>query len=231
MFDQSLINSLSNKYSLPPEEVVALAAGGIEQAASEALGMPLMLRGDGSFVAYGKVIQREELTSQVERFVSYRLETVLAAASEQRKFEAAIKMENTLVWGFPQYRTSKSGDVRMTVELEEEYLGYTGYGALPKKEHGKYKLAGAKAWYVNHVDRNDHRILILNRTSIKLPELLIFKFARQAGIICKVKCLKRVPGAYSQVAVSKTLPERLLADISKELSGEIIKTSTWIERR
>ena len=208
--------ALAEKFSLPPDEIRVFAATAIEQAVGEAMHMEVYLQPDGSIKASGRTIEKYELTPALERHAQFRLEAILQDASDQRRWESAIRLENTVVYGEAQYQ----GD-RIIVHTTCGFVGHTTKDALPKREQGHYRLGGKKAFYVNHVSRVDKRTLILNRTSISLPELLIKNLAAEGGVICSVKCLKRIPGAYSVVRLSREIPQNIITAVQIELNEEI----------
>jgi len=99
----------------------------------------------------------------------------------------------------------------------------------PKHERGKYRRGDYYYFYVSLVktvmtNKNIPGIsIILSRTSIKLPALIIQKQITNEGInMLKITCVKRHAGLYSIIKTSSRIPEKVLKYTSKELGGEKI---------
>ena len=182
--------------------------------------MECFLQLDGSFKTSGRTILQSELSPAVRRHALHKLGEMLAAISIERRWEGAIRKENSLVWGMPTYRDNGK---RLIIETSCGYVGHSNPLALPIHERGAYKLAGKTAFYVHHISRNDGRTLILNRSSIRLPELIMKQFCTEAGIIARLTCTRRVIGSYSEIKASRSIPATIITRAEKELRGEKIR--------
>lgn len=134
------------------------------------------------------------------------------------QFDAAIRVENTLVWGEAQYRP---GQDHLIVRMDDQYVGYVNSKALPPAERGAWKLAGIRAWYVNHVSRDDRRTLVLSRSSVQLPALLTESLCASFGVDVSTKCIKRVFGAYNVIKSDKVIPDAVIKMVKNELKEDL----------
>ena len=103
MFKLEDIDILAKQHELPHAEVEIYASTALEQCLSEALRMQCFLQPDGSFKASGRTIEQYEFTSAIQRHATFRLQNMLEDAAATRRFEAAIKLENSVVFGECQY--------------------------------------------------------------------------------------------------------------------------------
>lgn len=231
MFDYT---ALATQYDLSRQQVQLYCMAAMSESLSEAFHADVICRPDGEILLRAGEIERRrikqtDLTSQIKRLVLHRIETTLSAASERRKFETAVRKENSVVFGECKYT-----DTGVSVYVEGDggqnlYVGFAKYSALPVRERRKWSLIGRRAWYVNRASRTEKGLLILNRDSIQLPGLLIEKLAWLEGVFVQAHVVSRDPGKACKVMLSNPVPGSVLAAVRKEL-GEAVYDAVKVKK-
>jgi len=108
---------------------------------------------------------------------------------------------------------------------------FCGRADVPLRERGKLAPPQKQWFYVKSARVADHQGLarieiFLSRTSARLPELLLARALMVHGkcvTLPLLKCVRRIPGALSEIESSMPLDKGTLAAVGMALGGEIIR--------
>lgn len=118
---------------------------------------------------------------------------------------------------------------RIIVDIpNSEFTGFCHISHQPPSERGRYLTGDYISFYVLKAvpvlrDTVPDVEIHLSRTSIKLPELLLkdeLHALNREDI--KVKCIKRISGAYSLIRASARCPVEAIRSVSEELRERVV---------
>jgi len=133
-------------------------------------------------------------------------------------------------------RIDADGALFVSLEIADCYRRLILAGICPTRfqpihERGRYTYGSVKEFYITSVvpvmvnGRSTKVRILLSRTSRELPRLLLQERSRVLGI----RCLKRIPGAYSCIMTPARIPKEVINSVGKELEEHlhvsILKTS------
>ena len=128
-------------------------------------------------------------------------------------------------------RIASDGSLFVYLEIADCYRRLILAGVCPLRcqplhEQGLYNIGSVKEFYITSVlpvmiNRRSTKVrILLSRTSKELPRLMLQERSRISGI----KCLKRIPGAYSSIETPARIPKNVINSVGKEL-GEHLNVS------
>jgi len=125
-------------------------------------------------------------------------------------------------------RIDADGALFVSLEIADCYRRLILAGVCPTRfqpfhERGRYTCGSVKEFYITSVvpvmvNRRSTKVrILLSRTSRELPRLLLQERSRVSGI----RCLKRIPGAYSCIMTPARIPKDVINFVGKELEEHL----------
>lgn len=125
-------------------------------------------------------------------------------------------------------RIGDDGSLIVTLEIADHYRRLILYGICPARfqashEREHYRPGTVKEFHITSVvpvmvNHRSTRVRVhLSRISRELPRLLLQERSRIAGI----RCLKRIPGAYSSIVTPTRIPKHIINSVGKELKEHL----------
>lgn len=243
------IGELAEIYGLPEETVEDELLDAISQSLTNFFGYEVDAVLDGSGVPeiygypdiHGEIEVRQIPISRINKQIVQRIKghfteslvrkRIFQEYSYLRNFSGSI-LEGTIL------KAVKGGPLFVKLHHDEPLLGSAGHiGCCPfrnqtPRERGTYRLGEVLAFHVLNVspvvsDGVPRIDIVLSRNSRGLVEGLLLKQihgeprAPEMANKVKIKCVKRIAGAYSVIANGFSLPRHVVESVSNELKESI----------
>lgn len=125
-------------------------------------------------------------------------------------------------------RVDGNGSLIVVLEISDNYRRLILSGICParfqpKHERGSYLPGTVKEFHITSVvpvmvNHKSTRVrVLLSRISKELPQLLLQERSRIYGI----RCVKRIPGAFSSIVTPSRIPKDIINSVGKELEEHL----------
>ncbi len=125
-------------------------------------------------------------------------------------------------------RIGDDGSLIVNLEIADHYRRLILSGICPNRfqashEREHYRPGTVKEFHITSVvpvmvNHRSTRVRVqLSRISRELPRLLLQEHSRIAGI----RCLKRIPGAFSSIVTPTRIPKHIINSVGKELKEHL----------
>lgn len=243
--DDIWLEELEDKYGLTPDVIKETVVDAISKSLSKIFRCEVEAIWDGKGIeiykfrdtSQGLEVQKlsmDALKKNIFRAIRYEIARELSKKKVLSEYELAKDMTGTVVGGYVKEMSRE----KILVDIEGK--GFTGVcyrSHQPPRERGQYKRGGYYSFYVLRVEpvlinRIKPELEIrLSRTSKSLPEGLLQKELRDMGLDTKVKCRRRIAGAFSYITTSQKIPKEAILSVSKELKERIIVSYVRKEKK
>jgi len=234
----SLPAEILTESGLPTDEAMDAVEVAIAKALTGALRSNVCVKIDAQLeiVAYpygnGEPIKicLDDINGKLRRHLLYQIKLEL---QKRRTLNEADRLKELRGYSAPGEisRIAEDGALIVSLEIADYYRRIILCGFCPTRfqshhELGRYTIGSVKEFYISSVvpvmvnERYSRVRILLSRTSKELPRLLLQERSRISGI----KCLKRIPGAYSCIVTPKRIPKDVINSVGKEL-GEHLHVS------
>ena len=176
------------------------------------------------------MLSLDAIDRKLRRHLLYQIELEM---QKRRTLNEANRLKELRGYSAPGEisRIAEDGALIVSLEIADYYRQMILGGVCPARfqplhERGRYAIGSVKEFYISSVvpvmvNKKYSRVrILLSRTSKELPRLLLQERSRISGI----RCLKRIPGAYSNIVTPKRIPKDVINSVGKEL-GEHLHVS------
>jgi hypothetical protein len=176
------------------------------------------------------VIPTEAISRKLRRHLLHQIELELQKRRTLIEAERLKELRGTVAPG-EITRIAADGALVVTLEIADCYRRLILTSECPTRcqplhERGRYLIGSVKQFYITSVvpvmvKRRSSKVrILLSRTSMELPRLLLQECSRISGI----QCWKRIPGGYSDIVTPTRIPKDAINAVGKEL-GEHLNVS------
>ena len=176
------------------------------------------------------VIPTEAINRKLRRHLLHQIELELQKRRTLIEAERLKELRGAVAPG-EITRIAADGALVVTLEIADCYRRLILAGECPVRcqplhERGHYLIGSVKQFYITSVvpvmvNRRSSKVrILLSRTSMELPRLLLQERSRISGIQCR----KRIPGGYSDIVTPTRIPKDVINSVGKEL-GEHLNVS------
>ncbi|WP_028842909.1 hypothetical protein [Thermodesulfovibrio yellowstonii] len=232
------ITELSEKYEIPFEEAVEYAENWLSFALSEYFGLDIQvyLKGKCSILVFfqSKVEElkiykiKKEALKHAKEYLEYRFQCLHA----YKVFEDARKVVKTVVYAkvirtINQTVYARFHNPHAVTEGGRVLIGSCPLEHQTPKERGTYREGMILPFFVTSVrgivDGKVPRVIItLSRNSISLPEVLLREILQSNGIFTRIRAVRRIAGAYTEIHAEEKIPKEFIKQVSQILKEGII---------
>ena len=172
-------------------------------------------------------ISLDDINGKLRRHLLYQIKLEL---QKRRTLNEADRLKELRGYSAPGEisRIADDGSLIVSLEIAEYYrqlvlCGFCPARFQPHHELDRYCIGSVKEFYISSVvpvmvsKRYSRVRILLSRTSKELPRLLL----QERGRISGIKCLKRVPGAYSTIVTPARIPKDVINSVGKELEEHL----------
>lgn len=238
------IAELAKKYRLPERQVKESVKQSISESLSQAMGLEVEthINGHGlkmySYRYRNGVPTQEEidpgnLKKPIIRHLRLNIANKLETLSVLYAYQFASAIRHTLVEGTIRKKDEDTKTIHIDLALENSIGAYESVTAVcgpegqPQHERNSYRLGQTMWWYVSKVEAvrtNGVPVLdiSLSRRSAQLPALLLKKrYEETSTIPCDFTCIRRIPGAFSKMLLTRRIPKEIITSVVKELGEQL----------
>ncbi|MDD2735963.1 MAG: hypothetical protein PHF56_18675 [Desulfuromonadaceae bacterium] len=172
-------------------------------------------------------ISLDAINGKLRRHLLYQIRLEL---QKRRTLNEADRLKELRGYSAPGEisRIADDGALIVSLEIADYYRRLILCGICPARfqpfhELGHYSIGSVKEFYISSVvpvmvnKRYSKVRILLSRTSKELPRLLLQERSRIAGI----RCIERVPGAYSSIVTPGRIPKEIINSVGKELEEHL----------
>lgn len=231
----SLPAEILSESGLPTDEAMDAVEVAIARTLTDALRSHVCVRIDGhlEIVVYPTgdeepvKISLDDINGKLRRHLLYQIKLEL---QKRRTLNEADRLKELRGYSAPGEisRIADDGTLIVSLEIADHYrrlvlCGFCPVRFQPHHELGRYSIGSVKEFYISSVvpvmvnKRYSKVRILLSRTSKELPRLLLQERSRIAGI----RCLKRIPGAFSSIVTPLRIPKHIINSVGKELKEHL----------
>ncbi len=233
-FSNSVINELSEKYRLQEwiikdtiEEVVSLSL-------TKKLGFEVGVMFMGSSLDIwtfddieAKQISLTGIQTSVAEEIKHNITSALLKRSVLEDYDRFKDKIRTVVYGTIIKYHSSGAILVETDSISDRVIAICPMSSQTPKERGHYRVGDVLPFYITNIEpvyeKETPKLEIrLSRNSRGLPEGLIKNELIDSNREAKVRCIKRIAGAFSEIKSSERIPKKCVKKISDELKERII---------
>ena len=172
-------------------------------------------------------ISLDDINGKLRRHLLYQIKLEL---QKRRALNEAERLNELRGHSAPGeiFRIAEDGALVVSLEIADYYRRFILCGVCPVRfqphhESGRYSIGSVKEFFISSVvpvmvtKRYAKVRILLSRTSKELPRLLLQERSRIAGI----RCVERIPGAYSAIVTPARLPKEIINSVGKELKEHL----------
>lgn len=231
------IDEISDKYGVPEWAVKEEIEKAFSHVLSNRLGQEIEVQTDNSNVRIWKfakngdfaILGTGEIKKNIIREIKWNLVKYLLKRSVLESYEMHKNKVRTVVYGtiMKQMHGILHVEIHPQNINDDIAMAVCEPASQTPKERGRYKAGEVLPFYVLSVrpvlEKEIPRLEVkLSRNSKGLAEKLIKEQIKEKSIDIRIKCIKRVAGAYSLIESSKKIPGDCIKRVANELKERII---------
>ena len=228
---------LQHDYDLPENDMLEVVEVTMTRVLTKALQMNVnvVMGSEPRITAYpvgGEpiAIPAEAIERKLRRHLRHEVELELQSRRTLLESQRLMSLRGTVACGEIS-RIAKDGALLVSLEIADCHRRLILTGECPVRyqaphERGRYSRGEVRQFYITSVlpvlinGRSSKVRILLSRTSMALPPLLLQEQSRIAGIHCR----RRIPGGFSDIVTPCRIPKEMINNVGKEL-GEHLHVS------
>ncbi len=172
----------------------------------------------------------DAIERKLRRHLRHEVELELQSRRTLLESQRLMSLRGTVACGEIS-RIAKDGALLVALEIADCHRRLLLTGECPVRyqaphERGRYRIGEVRQFYITSIlpvminGRSSKVRILLSRSSMALPTLLLQEQSRISGIHCR----RRIPGGFSDIVTPCRIPKEIINNVGKEL-GEHLHVS------